>query len=176
MHGTHQYILLNELLPGQTVINPPTHDARDAENLLGPESASRPTLDESTVSLSVSTDPKSARKKLSSAGPGGRNGRKSSYASSETLAASSSSLSAADSRLIRQKPSSAGARNGRKTPNASVSKMGSGASIVVVDDSAAATSKSADNKNKSTTGVAFDNRFIISGSMDGILRIWDCVF
>ncbi|KAL3900089.1 MAG: hypothetical protein SGCHY_001591 [Lobulomycetales sp.] len=175
--GKRIYSLKGDIIMhGQTVINPPTHDARDAENLLGPESASRPTLDESTVSLSVSTDPKSARKKLSSAGPGGRNGRKSSYKSSETLAASSSSLSAADSRLIRQKPSSAGARNGRKTPNASVSKMGSGASIVVVDDSAAATSKSADNKNKSTTGVAFDNRFIISGSMDGILRIWDCVF
>jgi hypothetical protein len=32
------------------------------------------------------------------------------------------------------------------------------------------------SKNKSTTGVAFDNRFIITGSMDGILRIWDCLF
>jgi hypothetical protein len=31
-------------------------------------------------------------------------------------------------------------------------------------------------KNKSSTGVAFDNRFIITGSMDGILRIWDCLF
>lgn len=31
-------------------------------------------------------------------------------------------------------------------------------------------------KNKSSTGVAFDNRYIITGSMDGVLRIWDCLF
>jgi len=32
-----------------------------------------------------------------------------------------------------------------------------------------------ETKNKSSTSVAFDDRYIISGSMDGYLRIWDCV-
>lgn len=107
---------------------------------------------DSTASLASSTDGKSKRTNLTSAGAT----RVSSATGTRKVTSAGSSArplrnsAARDQRVIVE------------VPQPSTSSVKSKADETL--------------KNKSATGVAFDNRFIISGAMDGVLRIWDCLF